>query len=106
MTKVTAKNNVNRLLARYTKGFFTDDSWRPVHQIWKAMTSAAIDWEVTDTEYRKNDEGRPASKRWKFEVNFNDKSGRPKTLHGVVIAAGAGSVEDPLDRYDLVAYVS
>lgn len=106
MTKVTAKNNVNRLLSRYSKGFFTDDSWKPVNTIWKAMNAAAINWVMTGSQYRENDEGLPSSKEWKFEVYFDDKNGRHKTLYGIIIASGAGSVSDPLSRYDLVAYVS
>ena len=70
------------------------------------MDAAVINWVMTDNKYRHDERGRPSAKEWKFEVYFHDKNQRFKTLYGIVIAAGAGSVEDPLDRYDLVAYVS
>jgi len=106
MSKQTAKRHVNKLLARYTKGFFKDEDWRHVNLIWKAMDAAQINWTMTDAKYRHDDEGTPVAKEWKFEVEFINNRDRKSTLYGIVVAAGAGSVEDPLDRYDLVAYVS
>ncbi len=106
MSKVSAKRHVNHLLSRYTRGLFNDDSWRPVNIIFKALTAAQINWELKKTQYRENDQGIPSSKEWKFEIHFLNNRGRENVLYGIIIAAGAGSVEDPLDRYDLVAYVS
>jgi hypothetical protein len=106
MSKERAKRNVNAILRRFSKGLFKDDSWRPVNTMWKALTAAQINWTLIDARYRKDDRGVPSSKEWKFEVYFQNQRDRPTTLYGIVIAAGAGSVENPLDKYDLVAYVS
>lgn len=105
MTNVQARRNVNQLLEHYTKGLFRDDTWEAVDRIWKAMTAGQLDWTMTGAEYYNGDDGMPRGKIWKFEVRFVNKNGRPTTLHGRVIAAGAGSVDNPLDRYDLTALV-
>jgi len=48
----------------------------------------------------------PMRKIWQFEIPFTSERGRKGTLYGRVVAAGAGSVEEPLDKYDVTAYVS
>jgi hypothetical protein len=106
MSKETAKRHVNQLLSHYTKGLFSDESWKPVNDIWTALNSAQIDWTLTDNKYLHNEAGRPSGKQWNFEVKFITNKGRPAILYGVVTASGAGSVEDPLSKYDLVSYVS
>ena len=99
-----AKNWVNKLIAPLAKGLFKDESWRPVYDIWEVMTAMGIDWVSTGNKYlHKN--GEMSGKQWKFEVSYVNKNGRPATLYGVIVASGAGTVEYPLEQYDLVAYV-
>lgn len=105
MTNEQARRNVNQMLSHYTKGLFSDRSWEGVDRIWKAMRAGQLDWTMTGSEYYNGSDGRPHGKIWKFEVSFLNAKNRPTTLHGTVTAAGAGSVEDPLDKYDLTAYV-
>lgn len=106
MTRQKAVRKVNEVLSRHTKGFFRDEDWRNVNVIWKDLTAEGIDWTLEDTKYDHNREGVPTSKTWKFKVDFKNESGRSMTIYGVVVAAGAGTVADPLGRYDLTAYVS
>jgi len=88
------------------KGIFRDQYWAPVQRIWAALTKAGIDWEMERSWYDKDAQGNPASKIWTFTIQWKDKNGRPQVAHGRVVASGAGSVSDPLDAYDVVAYVS
>jgi hypothetical protein len=98
---------VNRILSEHTKGFFHDQSWEGVSRVWKALDDNGIDWTMTGNEYQKDSpSGMPTRKQWKFEVNFVNNKDRPVTLYGVLIASGAGSVDDVLSKYDLVSYVS
>ena len=107
LSKRTAVNRVNSLLSKYSKGLFKDVGWGAVDRLWKVMDSAVINWELKGARYIKDrDTGEPNAKEWKFEVYFDDKNGRFKKLHGVIMAMAAGSVKDPWDRYDLAAYVS
>jgi len=106
MTRQKAVKKVNGVLSRYTKGLFKDDAWVPVNAIWKALDDEGIDSTLENTKYDTNRDGVPTSKTWKFRVDFLNDKGKPTVLFGVVVAAGCSSVESPLDKYDLVGYVS
>ena len=106
MDKAKASKFVNRIMDKHTKGFFSDDTWAPVKRIFSDLLSAGVNGVITSTEYGKDDKGVPNSKTWKFEVEFNNNRGKPTKLYGIVRASGAGSVDDVLGTYDLVAYAS
>jgi hypothetical protein len=97
---------INELITPYTKGIHRDNHWRPVQDIRKALDKAGLDWNFTDNEYQHDDQGRPNGKKWEFEVRFMNERGRAHVLTGRIIASGAGTVEDPLESYDITAYVS
>jgi len=101
-----AKNLVNKLLAKYTNGIFRDTSWKPLGDIRRAFEQANIPLIISGGTYGHNDEGTPTNKSWHLEVPFINQGGKPTWLIGTCVASGAGSVKDPLERYDLVAYVS
>jgi len=105
MSKQRAKTYINKLMEKHSKGFFDDEYWSPVQEILKDMGEDEIDYVVDNTEYKKDEEGRPSSKKWMLTIQFVDDKGKEQKLAGHIIASGAGSVEDPLDRYDIVAYV-
>ena len=105
MSNERARKEVYKIMAQFTRGIFSDDSWVPVNNLWSAFNAAGLDWTMTGTQYLHNNEGRPSGKEWKFEVKFINKNGRPTTMRGTVTASGAGSIQDPLDRYDLVGLV-
>lgn len=106
MSRVRATRLVNHLMNPFTNGFFRDEDWSNVDKIWKALTQAGIEFTITKTEYQQDRDGNPNAKIWQFQIEFSNERGRPTILFGVVTASGAGSVKDPLDRYDIVAYVS
>ena len=106
MNRVKAARTVNNILSPLTKGFYRDDAWEAVGVIWNALTEAGIDWTMEGTKYDHDRDGVPTGKTWKFKVDFTNDKGRPMILYGVVVGSGAGRIEDPLERYDLVAYVS
>jgi len=88
------------------KGFFSDESWQGVQQIWNAFSEAGLDWNIMGSDYYPTNDGHPmGGKIWKIEINFTNNKGKFTTLHGTVTAAGAGTTEDPLSRYDITAYV-
>lgn len=91
------------------KGMHRDEYWRPVQALWKAFDKAGIPWSISKSEYQYESMGGervPARKVWRFEIPFTSDRGRPGIVYGQVVAAGAGSVEDPLSVYDVTAYVS
>jgi hypothetical protein len=101
MTRNTARNRINKLLGIHTKGFFDDDFWTPVNKAFAELDKAGFDYVLTGANYEHDANGNPCRKVWTFEVPFGNKP-----FYGIITAAGAGSVNDPLDRYDVTAYVA
>lgn len=106
MTKAKATKFVNDLIRPHTKGLFKDIYWEPIGKIWKVLTDANVSWELKKADYIYGQGGKTSGKEWKFEVYFRNNNQNFTTLYGVIVAAWAGSVKDPSDKYDLVAYVS
>lgn len=101
MSKQVAIRKIRKATDKYTKGFFRDTGWKHIHVVWKIFDDMDLDWHQTDNEYYKNDDGEPAGKIWRFEINFTTNKGKPGKIGGTLTAHGAGSVRDPLDRYDM-----
>ena len=103
--KAKAARIVNNLLhANTPKGILHDTDWSHIDPIWKAMTAAGLDWTLINATYHNGKDGIPTDKTWKFIVSFTNDNGRPTELFGVVVAAFAGTVQDPTSSYDVVAY--
>ena len=105
-SNLQARRVVNNIISPLTTGIFSDQSWEAVRKIWDALDQANIHWQMTDNKYTHDEQNRPNGKDWTFKVEFTNNRNRLTVLWGVVRAAGAGSEEDPLSRYDLVGYVS
>jgi len=101
----SAAKLVNKILHPFSKGFYSDEYWKPVQDIRKALERANIDFVISGGNYEKDSRGMPVRKTWDLEVPFFNKNNRPMWLMGVIVASGAGSMEDPLERYDITAYV-
>ena len=87
-------------------GMFKDTNWAPIHRLWKELDKADIEVQLLSAEYSKDQNGNPSSKTWKFRVEWDGPEGRPQVVYGQVVASGAGSVSDPLEMYDVVAYAN
>ena len=107
MSRVRAVRKVNDVLSRHTKGFFRDEDWSNVKRtVWDELDREGITYTITSADYQTDGRGVPVSKTWKLQIEWVNDRGQDQTMYGVVIAAGAGTVEDPMSRYDLVAYCS
>ena len=109
--KETAKRYIYKKITPLTKGIFKDDSWEGVNKIWKEFEKMNLQWNTTKATYTHAKDGSigwntPTGKIWNFEIEFHDKQGKIKKIYGSLHAAGAGSVEDPLDRYDITVVLS
>lgn len=105
-TKQAAKNFLFGIIGTRFNGFFSDQFWRPVKWFYNEMNKKGIDWKSTENFYTKNKSGQPEKKTWKLEFPFSDNKGKKQVLYGNIVASGAGSVDDPLDKYDLTFTVS
>jgi hypothetical protein len=86
-------------------GFHRDKYWKPINAIWDQFNRMGIPFSITKSEYQ-TERGVPVSKTWKFEIPFTNERGRPQIVYGQVVASGAGSVDDPLETYDVTAYAN
>jgi hypothetical protein len=97
---------VNAVLGKApTAGYFRDEYWQGIKAIWKTLEHEKISFGITKSDYE-HENGRPVRKVWKFEVEFTNDKGKRDTVYGHVVAGGAGPVDDPLARYDVVAYAN
>ena len=101
-TRQAMKNEINSALRITTKGLHTDDFWSPVHLAWKTIRLLGYDLTVINTHYGQDKDGNPNEKVWLFEINMGSR----KPIHGIITAHGAGTVDNPLSRYDISAYCS
>jgi len=99
--KTFVYNNCNHL----TKGLFTDNSWENVHAIFKKMDELGIENLIESTRYYKDERNNPSGKIWSISLPFINNKGREDSLLGTITAAGAGTVSDPLSRYDLTLVI-
>jgi len=105
-TKIAAKKFLYQIIGNRFNGFFNDQGWRPVKWFYDELNKKNIDWKSKENFYTKDKKGQPIRKTWKMEISFLDNKGKRQTLYGNIVAAGAGSVNDPFDKYDMNFTVS
>lgn len=107
-----SKQKLKTLLYKQTKKctynkLYKDTGWNGPQCIWDVFNDLDLAWNLTSAEYKKvrgEEDRMPTYKEWTFEIHWNSKEGgmgRQMKLGGNVTASGAGSVKDPLDRYDV-----
>lgn len=99
-SKQKAISKIRGLVDSHVRGIFTDDAWKPVNTVFTILRDNGIKCNITSSEYQKEN-GIPIRKIWAFNITFINDKQRPIILHGRIVAAGAGSVQDPLDKYDV-----
>jgi len=99
-TKITCKRRIQKVLSENSTGIFSDNSWEKVHSIWAAVRAIGADLVIESAEYGHNVDGVPIQKKWLYTVTLEGY-----TFTGVLTAHGAGSIKDPLDKYDISAYI-
>jgi len=101
------KSRIKTLIYKETKKcthnkLYKDSYWEGPKCIWDTFDKLNLGWTMLDSKYRHDKDGKPNAKEWKFEIHWHDKNMNYKTTGGYLVAAGAGTVEDPLSKYDLV----
>ena len=108
-SNIVAAGVVNKILGELSKGIFSDNSWEAINKIFQKLKDSGMEVTILSTKYGgQNDDGNPMPKykEWQISIPFTNKAGKPMELVGPVTAHGAGSIQQPLDRYDITAYVS
>jgi hypothetical protein len=101
LRKPQAVKYLYKLIGKIPDGIFSDNSWVPIHKIFSAFRQNDVNYDLYSTDYIHDEEGKAKAKIWKFKIYFVNDKGRPTTIYGTITAAGAGSIENPLDRYDV-----
>jgi len=99
-TDAKLKSAFGHAADKYTHGIHTGDtSWKPVHDLIKELQAVLPNFGLVDSSY---DTGWPNKyKKWTLVGAFQTPAGAMRAVWGQIKAHGAGSVEDPLERYDL-----
>ena len=108
-SNIVAASRVNKILSAMSQGMFSDNSWEAINKIFKKLQEAGLEVTVTSAKYGGHADvpsGMPKFKEWQISIPFTNKTGKPTVLVGQITAHGAGSIDQPLDRYDITAYVS
>ncbi len=100
-----AKKMINRIIPHdKIKGTFSDDYWLAPNLIFTAFNTAGLDWSIISADYKNDSAGNPIQKRWEISVKYLTKSGEESEILFPIIASGAGTVENPMSQYDVIAY--
>lgn len=107
MRKGAAINYIVKVCKVYeiAKGLFKDEFWKPIHEIFGAFEKANIPVDLLSANYEQEN-GVPVRKIWTSEIPFINQNGKNDKLYMRITAAGAGSVQDPLDRYDVTVVIN
>lgn len=107
LTKEQAKRFIYKNIdSLYNGKMFKDEYWQPIHSIFKFFKEVNIDFSIEKTQYFKNEQGAPQRKEWDVDINFIEKNNRPAKIFCKITASGAGSIQDPLDMYDVTVVLS
>jgi hypothetical protein len=98
------KSSMHSIADKYTKGMYSDDSWHPVHEMHNKM-NAILPLESIHDEYSHDSENRPNRKTWTWVGVYKNRAEKTRVCWVHVTASGAGSQQDPLDRYDLTVAI-
>jgi len=106
MSNGQARNFIHRKLNTQSVStkLYSDESWQPIQSWFKQLHDLKIDFGITKSEYRREN-GIPTAKIWAIEIYYRSAA-KIHTLYGRIVAAGAGSVENPLEKYDVVFSLS
>ena len=97
-------NIINSYICGTANGIFNDEFWAGQDIVAAALDACCeengFEWHIECSKYDHNENGTPCRKTWMFSVT----DGQRKS-YGVIVAAGCGTVNNPLSRYDIVAYI-
>lgn len=108
--KKTLINQIHTKIGPMSKGIFSDTDWGAVRRVWEEIKAMGLDLTVMDNAYQHDNNPvpnpMPTSKTWTFIIKFVNQKGNPDTIHGRLVASGAGTVAEPMSRYDITVMMS
>lgn len=105
ITPAKLKSQMYKVIAKYNS-FYKDNSWENVNKMMKGLDRILPNLAIIESRYRHDEFGVPSGKRWTYVGVIEDNKKKKWAVVLDVNAAGAGSVKDPLDKYDITAVVN
>lgn len=95
----TIKNYIYKITDKYTRGLFRDDDWSNAHKVFNIIAQAGFDinWGAKGGGYTDMDR-----KTYQFEIDFENINGKKFHFKGQLICSFAGSVDNPMEKYDMI----
>jgi DNA-binding transcriptional regulator WhiA len=106
MSKQKAKTMIYKAIKpHYHNRMYKDAYWEGPHNVFKEFEKMNLNWVMEKVEYQ-SERGVNIRKEWRFKILFDNDRNKQNELYGHLTASGAGSMEDPLEKYDLIFVVS
>ena len=102
-SKAQLRNVVNKYVCNAAMGIFSDEYWHGHNIVIDNLSGCGVVAILLSAEYKWYDATLPMpnAKEWLYEVTDGKH-----TVFMLITASGAGSVSDPLSKYDITAYAS
>lgn len=111
-----SKQKIKTLIYKGTKKcthnkLYSDEYWQGPQCVWDVFNKLNLNWHITKSEYKNNkDDAKmgikmPSRKEWHFEIMWEGPKFKKMKMGGYLTAAGAGTTDDPLGKYDLVLII-
>lgn len=105
ITPAKLKSQMYNVISKYNS-IYKDNSWEYIHKMTAGLEKILPNLALIEAKYRHDDMGVPNGKRWTYAGVIEDNKKNKYVVIADVSAHGAGSVEDPLDRYDITCVVN
>jgi len=105
ITPAKLKSQMYNIISKYT-GLYSDDSWQAITKMMGELTKLLPNLTVIGSEYKHDEKGQPNRKIWNYAGVVKDKKGKYQIVVVDTTAHGAGSIKDPLDKYDITCLVN
>ena len=104
ISQAKLKSQMYSVISKYT-GLYNDNAWQAINKLVKDLQGILPDITIIDSKYEHDEFGNPNGKRWWYCGIITEK-GKPRVVVIELCASGAGSVKNPLDKYDITALVN
>jgi hypothetical protein len=102
MTRKQLVNKINKAICDKAHGLFSDSGWAGQRIIEDIISNfPGINIKEQNSHYLQDHNGNPVGKMWNYVVTDG-----LSLVYVFIHAAGAGSVKNPLSKYDITSYAS
>jgi hypothetical protein len=93
------------IISKYNS-IYSDDSWNTINKMMGELNKILPNLNIMGSKYKHTPERVPNGKSWTYVGVIEDSKGKNNVVILDVKAHGAGSVKDPLDKYDITVLVN